>query len=912
MGSVAATSSSWKDSPLAFPSSSSSCNPNRFNNNTPCSTSSSSIKCLMKWVSAAKEIGSNTPKHGKKITCKKESSSSSELRTHRSLHHHHHHLLLPLRHSHSFITHSSPSSSGKTKKKLPRQLVKTRFEEEDKEECASPPPSPPPPPPPLRPPFDLDLAVLLAGFAFEAYNTPKANVGLCERNAGDYETIFLAKQFVREIYDGQLFVKLKGGSHFPGLDPWGTSDPYVILRIGDCEAQSQTIWGTRDPVWNEDFKLNVKNPTTQILQVAAWDANIITAHRRMGNSSVNLESFCDGKKHQVDVELGGIGKGGALQLEVQYRSFVDLDADKSWWQQLPFVTDLFQVKELEEAFVKAFGSDGIRASDFARSILSTIPFLVPEEVDQEEAGSDVKKAAKSLGAEPSKLLPGNDSQQKGMQTTTTMTTAASVVTDSEEKLFDDGALGVGGVPFLDQSSFDAGQEATRQLSLELQMKADEEYVLSGLAQPEEEAQDMNAASKNAVKEEDNSSALQELKEASFNMWRSTEELMGSLAMVASSLSGSISDSNNRSSSSDNKESMLRQTELYPQPQHTAAGAKAMDCEHHDDNEITAPVQDECQEDQDAEEREATRRMFETAESAVEAWAMLATSLGGQSFVKSEFQKICFVENKRTDTQVAIWRDMRRHRLVVAFRGTEQTKLKDLMTDLNVIPVGFDPERGGGNYKEEAMVHGGFLDAYDSVRHRLLTLVEALLGTLRDDAGNEISSWHVYLTGHSLGGALATLFAVELSSKLAKSGGQTQITMYNFGSPRVGNKQFADMYNERVRDSWRVVNHRDIIPTVPRLMGYCHIGQPVYLSAGTMNNIVENEILEDGYQGDVIGEITPDLVIENFMRGERQIIERLLQTEIAMLRAIRDGSALMQHMEDFYYIALLEQVERKMK
>jgi hypothetical protein len=54
-------------------------------------------------------------------------------------------------------------------------------------------------------------------------------------------------------------------------------------------------------------------------------------------------------------------------------------------------------------------------------------------------------------------------------------------------------------------------------------------------------------------------------------------------------------------------------------------------------------------------------------------------------------------------QVAIWRDMRRHRLVVAFRGTEQTKLKDLMTDLNVIPVGFDPERGGGNYKEEAMV-----------------------------------------------------------------------------------------------------------------------------------------------------------------------------------------------------------------
>lgn len=36
-----------------------------------------------------------------------------------------------------------------------------------------------------------------------------------------------------------------------------------------------------------------------------------------------------------------------------------------------------------------------------------------------------------------------------------------------------------------------------------------------------------------------------------------------------------------------------------------------------------------------------------------------------------------------------------------------------------------------------------------------------------------------------------------------------------------------------------------------------------------------------------------------------MLEKLLQTEITMLRALRDGSALMQHMEDFYYIALLE-------
>ena len=42
-----------------------------------------------------------------------------------------------------------------------------------------------------------------------------------------------------------------------------------------------------------------------------------------------------------------------------------------------------------------------------------------------------------------------------------------------------------------------------------------------------------------------------------------------------------------------------------------------------------------------------------------------------------------------------------------------------------------------------------------------------------------------------------------------------------------------------------------------------------------------------------------------MKGEKELVEKILQTEINIFRAIRDGSALMQHMEDFYYITLLE-------
>ncbi|KAI3823028.1 hypothetical protein L1987_10631 [Smallanthus sonchifolius] len=187
-------------------------------------------------------------------------------------------------------------------------------------------------------------------------------------------------------------------------------------------------------------------------------------------------------------------------------------------------------------------------------------------------------------------------------------------------------------------------------------------------------------------------------------------------------------------------------------------------------------------------------------------------------------------------------------------------------------------------------------------------LKQLLGISKDDDAHQVSKWHVYVTGHSLGGALATLLALELSSSQLAKRGAINVTMYNFGSPRVGNKKFADVYNQRVKDSWRVVNHRDIIPSVPRLMGYCHVAQPIYLAAGDVQNAMENiELLGDGYEGDVIGESTPDGLVTEFMKGEKELIEKILNTEINIFRSIRDGTALMQHMEDFYYVSLLEHV-----
>jgi hypothetical protein len=53
-------------------------------------------------------------------------------------------------------------------------------------------------------------------------------------------------------------------------------------------------------------------------------------------------------------------------------------------------------------------------------------------------------------------------------------------------------------------------------------------------------------------------------------------------------------------------------------------------------------------------------------------------------------------------------------------------------------------------------------------------------------------------------------------------------MYNYGSPRVGNNVFAKAYDAAVPNTWRVINTKDVIPRVPRLMGYCHVGRCISL------------------------------------------------------------------------------------
>lgn len=74
------------------------------------------------------------------------------------------------------------------------------------------------------------------------------------------------------------------------------------------------------------------------------------------------------------------------------------------------------------------------------------------------------------------------------------------------------------------------------------------------------------------------------------------------------------------------------------------------------------------------ELEEVRAVFRRAESAVEAWSLLAQQAGQRSAVQSDFAKLAFLEHPETDTQAAVWRANVGRRIVVAFRGTEQVNL----------------------------------------------------------------------------------------------------------------------------------------------------------------------------------------------------------------------------------------------
>jgi len=303
---------------------------------------------------------------------------------------------------------------------------------------------------------------------------------------------------------------------------------------------------------------------------------------------------------------------------------------------------------------------------------------------------------------------------------------------------------------------------------------------------------------------------------------------------------------------------------------------------------------------------------ELAKLANNPWLVLAGMAGFDA--RQAWSPVAFANNEETDTQAWLYRSVKHRTAVIAFRGTEQVKWKDLATDLNLTPTELNTERineAAGQPglirifnavipSEQMMVHDGFLKAWDSLKPQVFRLLDAILASKGAGEG----PWRVYITGHSLGGSLATLCAYELAARRQQN---ISISMYTFGAPRVGNKVFAAAFNALVPDSWRVTNSKDIIPTVPRLLGYAHVKHSVRLrDDGTIGIQPDDaDIFGEGKGG---LEVIQDLVTkaqagETGKDGWEEVYEQIKAREMATLDSLVNGAALEQHMETFYLASL---------
>ncbi|KAK9813880.1 hypothetical protein WJX73_003222 [Symbiochloris irregularis] len=204
---------------------------------------------------------------------------------------------------------------------------------------------------------------------------------------------------------------------------------------------------------------------------------------------------------------------------------------------------------------------------------------------------------------------------------------------------------------------------------------------------------------------------------------------------------------------------------------------------------------------------------------------------------------------------------------------------------------------------ECWVHNGFLQSYVAVSKPLVRLLEEIMD-MKDD-----EPWHIYCTGHSMGGSLATLAAYELSAIDYKTAPKPKITVYTFGSPRVGNIPFAEDYDQQVPDTWRVANQNDIVTRIPSLLGYRHVGTEVRLTQeGTVrvSKISDDQVREGATMSDVWPRIKEGLTgSDDKLKKE---FRELVKGEWEISQSLIRGQAIQEHMEDKYHDMLKACVE----
>ena len=166
----------------------------------------------------------------------------------------------------------------------------------------------------------------------------------------------------------------------------------------------------------------------------------------------------------------------------------------------------------------------------------------------------------------------------------------------------------------------------------------------------------------------------------------------------------------------------------------------------------------------------------------------------------------FINDKDSDLQCIITKSDTNKRISVIFRGSES--LKDWSYDLSFFKK---------LLKDNIYVHGGF---YKHLTHndnhiKITNIIKKCLIDNKD--------YEIYISGHSLGGALSTLYGYLLGHEI-----DNKVNIISFASPRVGDYNWRTSFDNKENiEHYRISNKRDTVVAIP-IINYYHVGTSIIL------------------------------------------------------------------------------------
>lgn len=162
----------------------------------------------------------------------------------------------------------------------------------------------------------------------------------------------------------------------------------------------------------------------------------------------------------------------------------------------------------------------------------------------------------------------------------------------------------------------------------------------------------------------------------------------------------------------------------------------------------------------------------------------------------------FVESRDTGVQATV--DMDGNRAIVCLRGSNS-----VIDWKHNFKFGKEPFLSRKHSDPAKKVHSGFFIGHNSVKAKIYRKLNALI----DAGGCE----RILFTGHSAG-LTSSLLAYDFVNEK-----DLPIEIVTFGTPRLGNKAFADDFDSKMNCT-RIVNDNDLIPLAPlEIMGFRHVG-----------------------------------------------------------------------------------------